>query len=68
MRTPVGGEWSPLRCITGKELRYPLNGVRVIKSRRMRWAGHVALMGERRGVYRVMVGKPEGKNHLGDLA
>ena len=40
--------------------------MRVIKSRRMRWAGHVAPMGERRGVYRVLVGKPEGKNHLGD--
>ena len=37
----------------------------VIKSRRMRWAGHVARMGERRGVYRVLVGKPEGKSPLG---
>jgi len=34
--------------------------VRVIKSRRIRWAGHVARMGEERGVYRVLVGKPEG--------
>jgi len=41
--------------------------VRVIKSRRMRWAGYVAHMGEERGVYRVLVGKPEGKNHWGDL-
>jgi hypothetical protein len=40
------------------------NIVRVIKSRRMRWAGHVALMGERRGVYRVLVGRPEGKRPL----
>ena len=39
--------------------------VRVIKSRRMRWAGHVARMGEERGVYRVLVGKPEGKRPLG---
>jgi hypothetical protein len=39
--------------------------VRVIKSRRMRWAGHVARMGERGGVYRVLVGKPEGKRPLG---
>jgi hypothetical protein len=39
--------------------------VRVIKSRRMRWAGHVARMGERRGAYRVLVGKPEGKRPLG---
>ena len=41
------------------------NIVRVIKSRRMRWAGHVARMGEERGAYRVLVGKPEGKKPLG---
>jgi len=41
------------------------NIVRVIKSRGMRWAGHVARMGEERGVYRVLVGKPEGKRPLG---
>ena len=41
------------------------NIVRVIKSRRMRWAGHVAPMGEERGVYRVLVGKPEGRRPLG---
>jgi len=39
--------------------------VLVKKSRRMRWAGNVARMGERRGVYRVLVGKPEGKRPLG---
>ena len=39
--------------------------VRVIKSRRMRWAGHVARMGQERGAYRVLVGKPEGKRPLG---
>ena len=39
--------------------------MRVIKSRRMRWAGHVACMGEERGVYRFLVGKPEGKRPLG---
>jgi hypothetical protein len=39
--------------------------VRVVKSRRMRWAGHVARMGEDRGVYRVLVGKPELKRPLG---
>jgi hypothetical protein len=39
--------------------------VRVIKSRRMRWAGHVARMGYGRGVYRVLVGKPYGKRPLG---
>jgi hypothetical protein len=43
------------------------NIVRVIKSRRMRWAGYVAHMGEERGVYRVLVGKPEGGDHWGDL-
>ena len=37
----------------------------VVKSRRMRWAGHVACMGEGRGVHRVVVGKPEGKSPLG---
>ena len=40
------------------------NIVRVIKSRRMRWAVHVARMGEERGVYRVLVGKPEGRRPL----
>jgi hypothetical protein len=45
---------------------YPLpNIVRVVKSRRMRWAEHVARMGEERGVRRVLVGKPEGKRPLG---
>jgi len=41
------------------------NTVRVIKSRRMRWAGHVARMGDTKGVYSVMVGKPEGKRPFG---
>jgi hypothetical protein len=39
--------------------------IRIIKSRRMRWAGHVARMGEKRKVYRLLVGKPEGKRPLG---
>jgi hypothetical protein len=39
--------------------------IRIIKSRRMRWAGHVARMGERRNVYSVLVGKPEGKRPPG---
>ena len=50
---------------TLKRLYSSPNIVRVIKSRRMRWAGHVARMGEGRGVYRVLVGKPEGKRPLG---
>ena len=41
------------------------NTVRVIKSRRMRWAGHVARMEEERGVHKIFVGKPEGKRPLG---
>ena len=47
------------------DLYASLNIARVIKSRRMRWAGHVARIGEKRGVYRVLVGKPEGKRPLG---
>jgi hypothetical protein len=43
-----------------------LNIVRVVKSRRTRWAGHVARMGEERGVHRVLVGKAKGKRPLGD--
>jgi hypothetical protein len=39
--------------------------IRIIKSRRMRWAGHVARMGEKRNAYRLLAGKPEGKRPLG---
>jgi hypothetical protein len=39
--------------------------IRIIKSRRMRWAGHVARMGEKRNAYRLLVGKPDGKRPLG---
>jgi hypothetical protein len=63
-RDEVTGEWRRLR---NKEL-YALysspNIIRVIKSRRLRWTGHVSRMGERRGAYRVLVGKPEGKRPL----
>jgi hypothetical protein len=41
--------------------------VRVIKARRMRWAGHVERMGEVKGAYNILVGKPEGRNHWKDL-
>jgi hypothetical protein len=44
-----------------KDLYSSPNIVRVIKSRRMRWAGYIARMGERKGVYRILVGKQEGK-------
>ena len=47
------------------DLYFSPNIGRVIKSRRVRWAGHVARMGEERGLYRVLVGKPEGKRPLG---
>jgi hypothetical protein len=60
-RDEVTGEW---RRLHNKEL-YALYSsphiIRVIKSRRLRWAGHVTGTGERRGAYRVFVGKPEGK-------
>jgi hypothetical protein len=58
-RNEVAGEW---RRLHNKEL-YALysspNIIRVIKSRRLKWAGHVTRMGERRGAYRALVGKPE---------
>jgi len=64
-RDEVTGEWSRLHNEELNDLYSSPNIVRVIKSRRMRWAGHVARMGEERGVYRVLVGKPEGKRPLG---
>ena len=60
----VTGEW---RKLHNEELNYLYpspNIIRVIKSRRMRWEGHVARMGERRGAYRILVRKPEGKRPL----
>jgi hypothetical protein len=61
----VTGEWRKLHNEQLNDLHSSLTIVRVIKSRRMRWAGNVAWMGEERGVYRVLVGKPEGKRPLG---
>jgi len=66
-RDEVTGEWRRLHNVELNGLYSSPNIVRVIKSRRMRWAGHVACMGEERGVYRVLVGKPEGRRPLGDL-
>ena len=63
-RDEVTGEWRKLHNEELNDLYCSLNIVRVIKSRRMRWAGHVARMGERRGIYRVLVGKPERKSPL----
>jgi hypothetical protein len=58
-RDEVTGEWRKLHNEELNDLYSP-STVQAIKSRRMRWAGHVARMGESRGVYRVLVGKPEG--------
>jgi len=64
-RDEVTGEWRRLYNEELNDLYSLPNIVRVIKWRRMRWAGHVARMGEERGVYRVLVGKPEGRRPLG---
>ena len=61
----VTDEWRKLHNEELNDAYCSLNIVRVITSRRMRWVGHVARMGERRGVYRVLVGKPKGKRPLG---
>ena len=58
-------DWRKLHNEELHDLYSSPNTVWVIKSRRVRWAGHVACMGERRGLYRVLVGKPEGKRPLG---
>jgi hypothetical protein len=58
-RNEVTGEWRKLHNEEVNELYTTPNIVRVIKSRRMKWAEHVARMGEERDVYRVLVGKPE---------
>ena len=59
-RDEVTGEWRRLHNEELNDLYCSPNIVRVIKSRRMRWVGHVASMGEERGAYRVLVGKTEG--------
>jgi hypothetical protein len=66
-RDEITGEW---RRLHNEELYalYSSPGIiRVIKSRRMRRAGHVTRVGDRRGAYRISVGKPDGKKHLEDL-
>jgi hypothetical protein len=65
LRRIFGPKW---RKLHNEELHnlYPSPSIiRIIKSRRMRWAGHVAWMGEKRNVYRLLAGKPEGKRRLG---
>ena len=64
-RDEVTGEWRKLHNEELSDLYTLPNIVWVVKSRRRRWAGHVAHMGEGRGVHRVLVGKPEGKRPLG---
>jgi hypothetical protein len=64
-RDEVTGEWRKLHNDELNELYSLPNIVRVVKLRRMRWAGRVAHMGEERGVHRVLVGKPKGKRPLG---
>ena len=64
-RDGVTEEWRKLHNEELNDLYCSPNILRVIKWRRMRWAGHVERMGEWRGVYRGMVGKPEGRRSLG---
>jgi hypothetical protein len=64
-RDGVTGAWRRLHNEERNNLCSSSYIVRVIKSRRMRWAGHVARMGEGRGAYRVLVGRREGRRPLG---
>jgi hypothetical protein len=61
----VTGEWRELHNKELRDLYSSPSIIRIIKSRRMRWVGHVARMGEKRNMYRLLVGKPEGKRLLG---
>jgi hypothetical protein len=64
-REEVMGEWRKLHSKELHNLHSAPDIIRHVKSRRMRWARHVARMGEERKVYKVLVGKPEGKRPLG---
>jgi hypothetical protein len=64
-RNEVTGEWRQLHNEELRDLYSSPGIIRIIKSRRMRWADHVARMGEKRNAYRLLVGKPEGKRPLG---
>jgi hypothetical protein len=61
----VTGEWRKLHKEELRDLYSSPSIVRIIKSRRMRWAGHVARLGEKKNAYKLLVGKPEGKRPLG---
>jgi len=65
LRGTLTGEWRKLHNEELYDLYYTPKIFRVIKSERIRWAVHVACMGERRDVYRVLIGKPEGKRPFG---
>jgi len=65
-RDEVTGEWRRLHNEELRDLYFSLNIIRVIKSRRISRTGHVACTGERRGAYRGLVGKSEGKRHFED--
>jgi hypothetical protein len=64
-RDDVTGEWRKLHNEELHDLYSSPSIIRIIKSRRMRWVGHVARMGDKRNAYRLLVGKPEGKIPLG---
>jgi hypothetical protein len=64
-RDEVTGEWRKLQNEELRDLYSSRSIIRIIKERRMRWAGHVARMWEKRNAYRLLVGKPEGKRPLG---
>jgi len=64
-RNKMKGEWKKLHKEEFNDVYSSPTSVRVIKSRRIRWAGHVACMRENRGMYRVLVGKYEGERPLG---
>jgi hypothetical protein len=64
-RDEMTGGWRKLHNEELRDLYSSPNIIRIIKSMRMRWAGHVARMGEKRNVYRLLVGKPGGKRPLG---
>jgi hypothetical protein len=64
-RDEVTGEWRKLHNEELRDFYSSPSIIRIIKSRRMRWAGHVARMGEKINAYRLLVGKPKGKRPLG---
>jgi hypothetical protein len=64
-RDEVTGEWRKLHKEELRDLYSSPSIIRIMKSRRMMWAGHVARMGEKINAYRLLVGKPEGKRPLG---